>query len=116
MRFSDLQPQFVRFEKRDDGVYLPYEQTIDRAQGVMFLCPVCFKANGGSVGTHRVLCWSRSAGVPDDAVPGPGRWLIQGTGYNDLTLAAEAGSSRSVLLTGPGCGWHGFVTNGYVIP
>ena len=72
-----------------------------------------FAANGGEVGTHAVVCWSKSRGVPDKATPGPGRWLMRGTGYADLTLDAEPGKSRSVLLLG-GCAWHGFVTNGDV--
>ncbi len=82
------------------------------ASGVKFLCPKCFAANNGPVGTHAVICWSRSRGVPDDATPGPGRWRLDGTGLHDLTLNADLPSgARSVLLIG-GCGWHGFVTNG----
>jgi hypothetical protein len=53
-----------------------------------------------------------SRGVPDDAKPGPGRWSLVGTGFDDLTLDGDGGS-RSVLLLG-GCAWHGFVTNGEV--
>jgi hypothetical protein len=69
--------------------------------------------NGGKVGTHGVICWSESAGTPADAIPGPGRWKLVGTGLHDLTLDGDGGRSRSVLLTG-GCGWHGFVTSGEV--
>lgn len=87
-------------------------ETIAEAQGVRFLCPKCFAANGGSVGTHGVLCWSRSRGVPDDARPGPGRWKLDGTSFEDLTLNADPPSwARSVALAG-GCAWHGHVTNG----
>ncbi len=78
------------------------------AQGIIFLCPKCFAANGGPVGTHGVLCWFKDRGVPDEAVPGPARWIATGVGYADLTLAP------SILLTGAGCAWHGFVTNGEV--
>lgn len=113
MKLADLAPRFLRYERRPDGVFLPYAESIADAQGVRFLCPVCFTKNGGPVGTHGVICWSRSRGVPDDAVPGPGRWIISGTGFNDLTLSAEPGSSGSVLLLG-GCGWHGFVENGEI--
>ncbi len=88
--------------------------SFEEASGVMFLCPLCFKDNNGPVGTHSVICWSRSKGVPDDTSPGPGRWKLDGTSVDDLTLNAEPGqSARSVLLTG-GCGWHGFVDNGAV--
>jgi hypothetical protein len=41
-------------------------------------------------------------------MPGPGRWTVSGTGLADLTLAP------SIHLSGPGCGWHGFVTAGEV--
>lgn len=89
---------------------------INDAHGVEFLCPKCFAANSGPVGTHAVICWSRSRGVPDEADPKPGRWTLEGTGMHDLTLNGDAvggGGARSVLLTS-GCAWHGFVTNGEV--
>jgi len=103
----DLKAVFLRYE----GNVLPFVERIEEAQGVRFLCPKCYAANGGPRGTHGVICWSSSRGVPDDAKPGPGRWKLVGTGINDLTLDCEPGKSRSVLLTS-GCGWHGFVTDG----
>lgn len=107
-----LEAEFYRYEKREDGVFHIPVATIGEAQGVEFLCPKCFAANGGSVGTHSVMCWSRSRGVPEDANPGPGRWKLDGTGIDDLTLNADPPSrARSVALKG-GCSWHGFVTNG----
>jgi hypothetical protein len=114
LRLIDLNPEFVRYEQRTGGhIYYVIVPAIDEAQGVEFLCPKCFAANGGPAGTHRVICWSRSRGVPDDAVPGPGRWTLNGSGFADLTLDGDPpGNSRSVLLTGGGCGWHGFITNG----
>jgi hypothetical protein len=113
MRLTELEPQFLRYEKRDDGSeFYTYVDTLDEAQGIRFLCPKCFVDNAGSVGTHGVICWSRSRGVPEEARPKPGRWKLEGTGYNNLTLNADPpGTARSVLLTG-GCGWHGHVTNG----
>lgn len=139
LKLADLEPRFIRYEERLDTwtvvdrqplpgellehvphhqvtgmrAFLPYVETLDAAQGIEFLCPKCFLANGGAVGTHAVICWSRSRGVPDRASPGPGRWLLRGTGFHDLTLDAEPGQSRSVLLLG-GCAWHGYVTNGEV--
>lgn len=83
-----------------------------KAQGLIFLCPKCFAANGGSRGTHSVLCWFRNRGVPDSTFPTPGRWTPMGTGLDDLTFVpGDPPCAYSVLLTG-GCGWHGFVTNG----
>lgn len=110
MRLADLRPQFLRYVIEGGRVSYHHVDTIAEAQGVSFLCPKCFAANGGAAGTHLVICWSRSRGVPDDARPGPGRWLLNGTGYADLTLDGD-GASRSVALTG-GCAWHGFITNG----
>jgi hypothetical protein len=139
MRLTELEPQFLVREvtpnvaneivndpavgsasgfhtELRDRVSHRYVNSIAEAQGVMFLCPKCFAANGGRVGTHIVICWSRSRGVPDDAQPGPGRWTLEGTGYADLTLNGDAvggGGARSVLLLG-GCAWHGFITKGEV--
>lgn len=84
------------------------------AHGVKFLCPKCFASNGGPVGTHSVICWSRSAGTPEDMEPKPGRWKMDGTGLLDLTLNGDqpgGGGARSVQLLG-GCGWHGFINAG----
>jgi|SRR3990167_7472073 len=112
MRLLDLEAKFMRHESRDGHEYYVEVITLEEAQGVMFLCPKCFAANSGSRGAHRVICWSRSRGVPDEIHPGPGRWKLVGTGLNDLTLEADPPSTaRSVQLNG-GCNWHGFVTNG----
>lgn len=117
MRLSDLDPRFLKHGRTPEGVGT--HSTVDSiadAQGIIFLCPKCFQVNGGEVGTHSVICWSRSRGAPEDAVPGPGRWRLDGTGFHDLTLngdAAGGGGARSVLLIG-GCEWHGFITDGEV--
>lgn len=116
-RLTDLEAKFIRHERRvEDGqerTYFVPVETIGKAQGVMFLCPKCFTDNGGAAGTHSVICWSRSRGVPDDLQPAPGRWTLNGSSIDDLTLNGDPpGQARSVLLTGPGCGWHGFVDNG----
>lgn len=114
MRLTELEPEFLRLTSHK-GAFRRVKDIAD-AQGIWFLCPKCFVANGGPRRTHRVLCWSRSRGVPDDVTPGPGRWTLEGTGLDDLTLNGDAsggGGARSVLLTG-GCGWHGFITGGEV--
>jgi hypothetical protein len=113
MKLTELEPQFLRYEKTAASTVFHYVDRIDDAQGIRFLCPKCFQANAGKVGTHGVICWSSSRGVADDAQPGPGRWRLVGTGYGDLSLMEEPGKSRSVLLRGD-CAWHGFVTNGEV--
>lgn len=131
MRLLDLEPQFRRLDQRPESwteappgepdrvvhglrSYHVAVHSIADAQGVEFLCPKCFADNNGPVGTHMVMLWSRSRGVPDDATPGPGRWTLHGTSYADLTVHGDpVGNPRSVQLNG-GCGWHGFITNGEV--
>ena len=112
-RLVDLDAQFMRWERRDDGkIYWVPVATLAEAHGVKFLCPKCFVENGGPRGTHAIMCWSRSAGAPEEATPLPGRWKMDGLNLDDLTLNADPPSgARSVLLHG-GCAWHGFVTNG----
>lgn len=118
MRLTDLDPRFLTFERGEDG-YERYgaAETIDQAQGLMFLCPKCFAANGRlRRGVHQILCWSRSRGVPDDATPGPGRWAMQGTSYENLSLVADPPNSMHSIKLASGCKWHGFVTDGEVTP
>ncbi len=112
-RLIDLDASFVRLSEDPQSPRgsFHHAEFITDAQGVMFLCPLCYAANGGRRGTHSVICWSRSRGVPDDIAPKPGRWALRGTSLDDLTLDAEPGQSRSVLLLG-GCNWQGFVTAG----
>lgn len=107
----ELKAEFLRYEERDGHIYHVPVKALAEAMGVEFLCPKCFAENGGSVGTHIVICWSANRGTPAHASPLPGRWSLDGSGIDDLTLNGENGKSRSVLLMG-GCGWHGFVTNG----
>lgn len=107
MKLTDLDPQFLK--TNDDGSRHMHVDSIEKADGIMFLCPKCFKENGGPVGTHRVLCWQPH--VPQKIPPTPGRWTFKGTGYNDLTLVA---GSSSIYLTGRGCGAHFFIRNGSI--
>lgn len=108
MRLIELNPRFVVYRREGRTTYHDHVETISEADGILFLCPRCFLKNGGPVGTHSVICWSPK--VPASARPGPGRWNLTGTGFDDLSLVA---GSSSVLLTS-GCRWHGFVTNGEV--
>ena len=111
MMLTDLDPVFLRCVIVDGTQEHVRVDTLEEAEGVMFLCPQCYKANDGPVGTHLVICWSLRA--PHDAVPGPGLWVLTGTSFDDLSLTAPAGSSSSILLTS-GCHWHGWITNGEV--
>ena len=92
------------------------EPTIESADGILFVCPLCWLAfkpqahgkDGPQIvrGVHSVLCWRPR--VPAGIDPGPGRWELQGTGIGDVTLVA---GSSSIQLQG-GCNWHGYVRNG----
>lgn len=113
MRLRDLQARFIRHVERDEGGklqrYIQEVETLDEAHGLMFLCPKCYAANDGPVGTESVICWFEDR-VPDDVAPKPGRWKPEGTGIDDLSFVPGK-RSNSVLLIG-GCAWHGYVTNG----
>jgi hypothetical protein len=113
MRLCDLEPAFIRREVRDGTVYHVTVGSISEADGVLFLCPVCWQRNNGPIGTHGILCWKPNA-VPDDAQPGPGRWQMVGHSCQDLTLVA--GSSSVHLTSEGGCKAHFYVRNGEIVP
>lgn len=106
MKLADLDPRFIR---RIDDTLFDFVEEIDQADGLLFLCPACFGANGGPRGTHSIICWRPR--VPLTTSPKRGRWEFEGSGLEDLTLVA---GSSSVLLTG-GCRAHFFIRNGEVI-
>lgn len=107
MRLRDLDAAFLRLtgpgRMRHVGV------SFAEAHGVWFLCPKCFAANGGPIGTHAVICWFAGRGVPDDETPLPGRWHPSGTGLDDLTFVGPGAASVQITK---GCEWHGFVRDG----
>ena len=109
MKLTELEPTFLKWKGDSDS-----EKTdvFAEADGVLFLCPKCFRKNRGSAGTHAIICWVPK--VPQTTTPRPGRWNLVGSGYGDLTLV---NGSSSVLVRGePGQPdhWHGFVRNGEV--
>jgi len=123
MKLTDLNPEWVydfaesgsRRRANDSHCFVVSDDTEDKdlaaisvtdAQGVLFLCPVCFVKNGGPIGTESVLCWFRDRGVPDAALPGPGRWQASGTSFADLTLSPSVNVDHEH--------WHGWIKNGEV--
>lgn len=109
MKLTDLEAVFWRIEKPLPGAELGHRREVDhigQADGIFFLCPKCFAANGGPVGTHGIVCWRPH--VPLSEPPKPGRWEFVGTGLADLTLQA---SSSSIQLQ-DGCNAHFHVKNG----
>jgi len=113
MRLADLDAHLLKIT--EPGRSWRTDATWAEAQGVIFLCPLCWTRNGGPIGTHSVICWFRNRGVTDTETPGPGRWDPAGTGLDDLSLVRLDGGPSSVLLTGGGCGWHGHVTGGSAV-
>lgn len=110
-RLRELKAQFLRYDRRPDGVFYQKVDTLAEADGILFVCPKCFAEKHSVVGAHSVICWFRGK-VPDDATPGPGRWTPAGSGYDDLSFVpGSPPMMRSVQLNG-GCQWHGFVQNG----
>lgn len=109
LTLAQLEPELLRLIPGETGERRSSEKvaTLAKAQGVWFLCPKCFQANGSSSGTHMVMCWFRDRSVPADVTPGPARWAVSGTSLANLTL------SPSIQLLG-GCSWHGFVVNGAI--
>ncbi len=103
MKLTELEPTFVKLVAK--GWQLR-DVSWEEADGLLFLCPVCFRANGGNVGTHSILCWKPH--IPETESPGPGRWSFTGTSLKDISL------SPSVFLSGPGCGAHFHITNGII--
>lgn len=95
------------------------DEQLAGADGIMFLCPKCFAADGRN--SHSVICWFDGR-VPDDLSPGPGRWVPdpKSTGLDDLTfIATDKRPLKSVYLNAKsaegrplGCQWHGFVKDG----
>jgi hypothetical protein len=133
MRLRDLDAEFIGSyglktdeHGRDYIGYRRQGDTIEGAQGILFQCPVCAvgkeqgEADGRRhyKGAHYIICWLRNPRgaerVPDSAEPKPGRWWLEGTSLDDLTLAhGEPHMARSVLLQG-GCNAHFCVTAGEI--
>lgn len=111
---TELEAHFLKIN--EPGREYQQVDTLAEAQGVQFLCPLCFSRNTNedkSVGVHSVLCWDATRGVLPEETPKPGRWQMLGTSIADLTL--RAGSSSVLLLTGEdGCKAHFFVENGVI--
>jgi hypothetical protein len=106
----DLEAFFIKILPDDEEgrqCYTFVENIVD-ADGVEFLCPVCFVTNHGRVGTHMVICWQPN--VPQTRSPKPGRWNLVGSSLDDLSLVA---GSSSVKLEG-GCNAHFFVEHGQI--
>lgn len=111
MKLVDLEAEFLRREIRPctqgpncsrvsphtQHEYLTPVESIDEADGVMFLCPKCFAANGECVGMHSVICWRPR--VPPDVDPKPGRYGADGLHMiTGRTVRTATNGSRHVVV------------------
>ena len=118
-RGDDGEPYFwsdtpVRYCYRDVA-------TLEEADMIDFLCPLCFEKNGGAVGTHHVMVTFAGKGVPDEAgsrgADGkPTRWAVSGTGLDDLVLIPSIALNQSAPPESNVCRWHGFVGSSGIPP
>jgi hypothetical protein len=106
VKLLELEPRLLKITAEDSWHEV---ESIAEADGICFLCPVCFVQNKGNVGTHSIICWKPH--VPQMQTPGPGRWELIGTSLADVTF--RAGSSSVFLTTAP-CKAHFFVRNGEI--
>ena len=86
---SELEPEWLRYDGATDPVTYRRLMTKVSANGICFVCPKCWIANGRQrPGVHSIHCWA--PGVPlDVGLVGPGRWELHGTNFEDLTLVAN---------------------------
>lgn len=104
MKLTDLEPEFIR---RIDDSNFQHVASIDFADGIVFLCPVCLVNNQmRRPGVHSVICWHPR--VPQTTQPTPGRWEFEGTDLTNLTL------TPSILLKST-CGAHFFIKHGEIL-
>lgn len=99
---------------------------IEGAQGIAFQCPKCAQTcepgeeDGRRFvrGAHYFHCYFRNPGgapkVPDNAQPGPGRWWVQGTTIDNLSLVPGDPPTACSVLATSGCCAHFHVTNGAI--
>lgn len=109
MKLRELEAYLIKIVDETTFKRLERVESLEEADGVLFLCPACFVTNNGPVGTHSVICWFNNRGVSPERDPKPGRWNATGTGLDDLTFVGPG--AFSVRLVG-GCNWHGYIENG----
>lgn len=103
MRLIELEPTFIRFEGLD-SFWRDVEFSV--ADGISFLCPLCYVANNGIVGTHSIIVLFTRCNPA--IMPTWHRWDMNGSKFDDLTI------SPSIRIT-VGCNWHGFIRNGEIV-
>ncbi len=110
MRLAELNARFYASTEPRHFQRVKKRRNADR---VMFLCPACFIANKGPVGTHSIAIDFIGGKTPDaDCVHNdkgqPVRWTASDDPLERLTL------SPSILIIS-GCAWHGWVRGGEIV-
>jgi hypothetical protein len=81
-------------------------EPLGEADGISFLCPKCFAANGGPVNTHSLHVYFAGRNCPDRIGKNKKgetvRWVFSGIGLDDLVLSPS-------ILVEVGCEWHGYI-------
>lgn len=103
MKLSDLDPRFVGSggDGITDALGNPAPKRI--GVGVLFECPC------GTCGTEIYIPFTNPLDGGEPVNDGHATWLREGENFETMTL------SPSILRIG-GCGWHGFVRNGEIVP
>lgn len=115
-------------------IFTPVEMLAE-AHGIRFECPGCYATwfNGRQevldsypeirLGVHDVHVFFRGRGVPDLAADGKSKLFTNAAGEivrwevsPSSTCLDNLSLTPSVLIQGPGCGWHGFVGSNGVPP
>lgn len=110
MRLTLLRGQLTRFEVPRTFVNV---ETVAEADSLWFLCPKCFRQNGGPVGTHGIRVDFLGRRVPahiciHNDQGQPVWWSVEGTSIEDIT------TNPSILILG-GCAWHGWIRSGQAV-
>jgi hypothetical protein len=107
MRLAELEPWLLVVS--EDGTRYTRTENVAEADGIRFICPGCFSKDGNPIGKHSVICWRPR--IPQTIHPTGGRWELEGTSIEDLSLIA---GSSSVQLPPP-CDAHFWIRNGEVV-
>lgn len=116
MKLRDLDAHFIDSATPQPNESFCHENNppLSAAQGLLFLCPLCFARNGGAAGTHSILIPFKDRCVPPGFEPTLPRWAASGSGIDDLTISPsiDLSSDGAGHPRHEGCAWHGFVRNG----
>lgn len=112
-----LEASFIKRSPMGGRAWLK-TKSIQQADGLQFLCPVCIEKNGGKRGTHLLVLWFTGRDVPDEVAGGSARWTVskQSTGLDDLTFVHGVPVKPKSVGVGQGNEHaHFFIEGGQVV-